>query len=227
MKGAPRQRRAPIHVASRHQGPDPGGGHRLAVDLDKRHHPGLELGAGGEHLWIALRPGAEAEVLPDRDPLGPEPLDQDPLDEALGRHGCELAIKGDDDQLAHPQSLDHVALHREWHDQLRQRRRVEDFQGVGIEGEDRVGGVDHLPVAQVDAVEGADRDVAGAQLRVGQSGDLDAHRSTGLGDQLGDAVQSQLLTGVLDLEGADRGATQRGAEGVLQRLEQGSNVGPG
>ena len=48
---------------------------------------------------------------------------------------------------------------------------------VRVEGEDGVGVVDHRLVAEVDAVEGADRDVARARLGVGQRGDLDAHRS--------------------------------------------------
>ena len=43
MNGAPRQRIAPLHVAGGDQGPDPGRGDGLAVDLDQRHDPGLEL----------------------------------------------------------------------------------------------------------------------------------------------------------------------------------------
>ena len=77
-------------------------------------------------------------------------------------------VEGDHDQLVDAEALDHVALDPEGHDQLRQRRRVEDLQRVGIEGEHGVGAVDHRLVAAVDAVEGADRDVARPRLGVGQ-----------------------------------------------------------
>ena len=85
----------------------------------------------------------------------------------------ELAVERDHDQLLDPEAFDHVALDRERHDQLRQRRRVQDLERVGVEGEDRVGALDHRLVAAVDAVEGPDRDVARARLRVGQRGDVD------------------------------------------------------
>ena len=98
----------------------------------------------------------------------PSRLDQDVLDEVLGGTGGELLVEGDHDQLAHAEPLDHVALDREGHDQLRQRRRVEDLERVRVEGEHRVGALDHRLVAAVDAVEGADRDVARARLGVGQ-----------------------------------------------------------
>ena len=84
----------------------------------------------------------------------------------------ELLVEGDHDQLLDAEALDHVALDPEGHDQLRQRRRVEDLERVGIEGEHGVGALDHGLVAAVDAVEGPDRDVARPRLGVGQRGDL-------------------------------------------------------
>ena len=80
--------------------------------------------------------------------------------------------KGITTSSSHPQPLDHVALDAERHDQLRQRRRMQDLQRVRVEGEHRVGPLDHRLVAPVDAVEGPDRDLAGARLGVGQRGDL-------------------------------------------------------
>ena len=77
-------------------------------------------------------------------------------------------VEGDHDQLAHAEPLDHVALDPEGHDQLRQRRRVEDLERMRVEGEDGVGALDHRLVAEVDAVEGADRDLARPRLGVGQ-----------------------------------------------------------
>src|ERR1700733_3688132 len=166
-----------LHVAGGNQGSDPGRGDRLAVDLDQRHDPSLELRPRSQHRRVPLRLRPEAEVLADRDLGGAEPLDQDVLDEVLGVALGELAVEGDYDQLLDPEPLDHVALDGERHDQLRQRRRVQDLERVRVEGEDGVGIVDHRLMAKVDAVEGADRDVAGARLGVGERGDLDAHRS--------------------------------------------------
>ena len=154
-----------LHVAGRDQGPDPGRGDGLAVDLDQRHDPGLELRVRFQHRRVAFGFGAEAEVLADRDLLGAELLEQDVLDEVLGAALGELLVEGDDDQLLDPEAVDHVALDREGHDQLRQRRRVQDLERVRVEGEDGVGALDHRLVAEVDAVEGADRDVARAAAR--------------------------------------------------------------
>ena len=70
MNGAPEAVPRALHVAGRDQGPDPGRGDGLAVDLDQRHDPGLELRVGGQHLRVAFGLGAEAEVLADRDLLG-------------------------------------------------------------------------------------------------------------------------------------------------------------
>ena len=88
-----------LHLPGGDQGPDPGRGDRLAVDLDQRHDAGLELLALGEHLRVALRLGAEAEVLPDRDRFRAEPLDQHLLDELLGGDRRELLVEGDHDEL--------------------------------------------------------------------------------------------------------------------------------
>ncbi len=63
---------------------------------------------------------------------------------------------------------------------------------MGIEGEDRVGVVDHRLVAAMDAVEGADRDVAGARLGVGQQGDREAHRSASAAAGTSSATCSRL-----------------------------------
>ena len=45
---------------------------------------------------------------------------------------------------------------------------MQDLQRVGVEGEDGVGSLDHRLVAPVDAVEGADRDLARPRLGIGQ-----------------------------------------------------------
>ena len=118
-----------------------------------------------QHRRVAFGFGAEAEVLADRDLLGVELLEQDVRDEVLGALLGELLVEGDDDQLLDAEAFDHVALDLEGHDQFRRRRRVQDFERVRVEGEDGVGALDHRLVAEVDAVEGADRDVARAAAR--------------------------------------------------------------
>jgi hypothetical protein len=167
-----------LHLPGGHQRADPSRGDGLAVDLDQRHHPGLELRAGGEHLGVPLGPGTEAEVLPHRHPAGAEAVEQDLLDEPVGGDGGELTVEGDHHQFRDPEPLDHIALHLEGHDQLRGCLRMDHRQRVRPEGEDGVGVVDHRAVAAVDAVEDADRDVAILRGGVGELGDLDAHWRT-------------------------------------------------
>ena len=90
------------------------------------------------------------------------------VDEVLSGDLRELLVEGDDDQLLDPEAVDHVALDLERHDQLRGRLGVDHRQRMGVEGQDGVGVVDHRLVAEVDAVEGPDRDVPVAGLGVGQ-----------------------------------------------------------
>ncbi len=63
----------------------------------------------------------------------------------------------------------------EAHDQLRRGLGVDDLHRVRLEGEDGVGALDHLAMADVNAVEGADRDLARPRLRVGELGHLHRH----------------------------------------------------
>ena len=175
--GAPEAAHRALDVARGDQGPDPGRRDGLAVDLDERLDPGLELGVRAQHLRVALRPRAEAEVLADRDGRGPQRLDQDARAELLRLDPAELLIERDDHQLRDAEPLDHVALDLERHDQLRRRLGVDDAERVRLEGQDGVGALDHLAVADVHAVEGADRDPSRARLGLVQRGDGDAHRT--------------------------------------------------
>ena len=178
MNGAPRQWRAPSMSPA---------ATRARIRVEETVSPSTSTSGttrvsnsarARQHLRVALRLGAEAEVLADRD-LASAPsrsIRTCSMKSSALRLG-ELLVEGDHDQLLDPEAVDHVALDREGHDQLRQRRRVQDLERVRVEGEHGVGVVDHRLVAEVDAVEGADRDVARARLGVGQRGDLDAHRS--------------------------------------------------
>ena len=87
--------------------------------------------------------------------------DQDPRAEVLGLDRLEALVEGDHDQLGDPQPLDHVALDLERHDQLRRGLRVDDAERMRLEGEHGVGALDHRTMADVDAVEGPDRDPGG------------------------------------------------------------------
>ena len=98
-----------------------------------------------------------------------------------------------------------------------------------VEGEDGVGALDHRLVAEVDAVEGPDRDRARARLGVRQGCDLDAHRSASATAGTSSATRSTASSAarLLDPERADRGAAQVRAVGVAEGLDQGADVGPG
>src|SRR6185312_15771698 len=161
-----------LHVAGFDLGADPRGGDDLAVDLDQLLHPGLELRVRLQHRRVAFRLGAEVEVLADGDAAGAQLLDQGVLDELLRGPVRELLVEVDDDQLPDAEAVDHVALHLEGVDQLRRRLWIQDLERVRLEGQHGVGARYHRPVAEVDAVEGADRDVAGARLYLLQRGDL-------------------------------------------------------
>ena len=113
-------------------------------------------------LGGALRALAEAEVLADRHVLGAEPADQHVLDELLGALLGEPAVERDHHQLLDAEPGDQVALDRERVEQLGRRLRVDHRQRVRVEGQHRVAAADHLAVAEVHAVEGADRDAARA-----------------------------------------------------------------
>src|SRR5919106_490191 len=99
-----------VHFTRGDQRPDPARGNGLAVHLDKGDDASLELIPLGEHLGRALRLRAETEVLAHRDLLGAEPADQDPGDELLRRDLHELLVEVDDDELIHPQTVDHVLV---------------------------------------------------------------------------------------------------------------------
>ena len=81
-----------------------------------------------------------------------------------------------------PRPGDQVGLGGQRRDQLRRLVRRDDRARVRLEGQDGVRAAHHLAVAEVDAVELADGDVARAGLRIGEPGDLHQPRkpTTGL-----------------------------------------------
>ena len=174
MKGAPRQRRAssisPAATRARIRVEETVSPSTSTSGTTRVSNSSRAASIFGSPLALAPK----RKFSPTETCSAPSLLDQDLLDEFLGAALGELLVEGDHDQLLDAEPLDHVALDPEGHDQLRQRRRVQDLERVGVEGEHGVGVVDHRLVAEVDAVEGPDRDVARARLGVGQRGDLDA-----------------------------------------------------
>ena len=171
-----------LHLARLDQRADVRRGDDLAVDLDEVDHAGLERLLGAQQRDVALGAVAEAEVLPHAHPLGAEPPDQHVVDEVLRRAARERAVERDHDELAHAQPGDQVGLRVQRRDQLRRRVGRHDRARVRLERQHGVGAADHLAVAQVHAVELADRDVARPGFDVGEPCDLHQPRkpTTGL-----------------------------------------------
>src|SRR5919108_4470980 len=171
------------HVTCQNEPTNVARGDRLAGPLHERHHPRLELRPGAEELGRALRALAEAEVLAHGHALCAEPAGQHVDGELLRAERRELAVERDHDELLDAETGDQVALDVERRDQLGGRLRVQDRERMGLECEDRVAAADDLAVAQMDAVEGADRDVArtGAGLDLGKLGDLHRGANTTTG----------------------------------------------
>ena len=79
----------------------------------------------------------------------------------------EAVVERDHDELVDAERGDQLGLGVEAGQQLRRRLGPDDLQRVRLEREHRVAAADHLAVAEVDAVEFADRDPTGARLDVG------------------------------------------------------------
>ena len=154
-------------LAREHQPADVARGDDLAVDLDQRHHPRLEAPIGGEHLGVARRAVPETEVLAHRHARRLQALHQNVVDELFGGLVRKAAIERDHDQIVHTQPADQVGLGIEAGEEFRSSLGPDDLQRVRLEREHGVGTRDHLSVAEVNAVEFADRDPAGARLYVG------------------------------------------------------------
>ncbi len=122
--------------------------------------------SASEHLGVARGPVPEAEVLPDRDPRRPQPLDEDVVDELLRALAGKALVERDHHQLLDPERGDPLGLGVEAGQQLRSRLRPDHAQRVGLERQHRVAAGDHLAVAEMDAVELADRDPARARGNV-------------------------------------------------------------
>jgi hypothetical protein len=99
------------------------------------------------------------------------------VDELLRAPGGELGIEGHDHQLLHAEPPDQLRLDLQAGEQLGGRLGPDHGQRVGLEGEDGVAAGDHLPVAEMDAVELTYSQPAGTGLDVGQAGDLHAREA--------------------------------------------------
>ena len=72
-------------LAGEHQASDMTGGDDLSVHLEQRVHDGVKARIRGEQPRVALRLVAEAKVLADRHPRGPERAHQHISHELIGR----------------------------------------------------------------------------------------------------------------------------------------------
>ena len=101
----------------------------------------------------------------------------------LGALLGEAAVERDHHQLLDPSPAIRSRLTGNGVEQLGRRLRVDHRERVRVEGQHRVDAADHLAVAEVHAVEGADGDLARARagLDVGELGDLHAGSNTTTG----------------------------------------------
>ncbi len=90
---------------------------------------------------------------------------------SCGRLRREALVERDQDELLDAELGDQLGLDVEAGEELRRRLGPHDPQRMGLEREHRVVAVDHLAVAEVDAVELADRDPPGPRLGVLEGGD--------------------------------------------------------
>ena len=175
LEGRPQQAVGGGHVARQHEAADVARGDDLAVDLQQRMDVCGEALVGGEHARVALCLVAEAEVLADRYLPGLKRAHEHLVHELGRRATGEGGVEGDHDQLAHAQGGDQLGLALGPREQLGRVARGNHGNGVRLEGEHALGGVDHLPVAQVDPVEGAHRHAGSlAALHLRQGNDLHA-----------------------------------------------------
>ena len=165
-----------LDVAGGDQRADPGRGDGLAVDLDQRHDARSRTRRGAEHLGVALRLAPKRKFSPTETRLAPEPLDQDPLQNSSASIVENSLSNGITTSSETPSPSITSRLISNGMISFGAASGWITRERMRLEGEHRVGALDHLPVADVDAVEGADRDLRGRLLGVGQGCDLDAHR---------------------------------------------------
>src|SRR5579872_6503233 len=164
-KGGAEEAAGHIDLAGEDEPPDMARGDHLAVDLDQVDDASLEAAVRGQEVRVAAGAVAEAEVLADRDVGGAQLANEDVVDEGLGALMREALIERDHDELLHTQGLDQLGLGVEARQELGRGLGAHDAQRVRLEGQDGVVSADHLAVAEVHAVELADRDPA--RTRVG------------------------------------------------------------
>ena len=170
LEGRAEEVRGLIDLAGRHQAADVAGGDDLAVHLQQRLHDGLEALVGRQQARVALRAVPEAEVLPDRHPHRAERLHQHVVDELARAALCEAWSKGITISSCTPSAAISSAFISRGVSSLGACWGATTAHGVRFEGEHAVRAFDHLAVAEVHAVEGADRDLALAALHARAGG---------------------------------------------------------
>ena len=153
-------------------------GHGLALDLDERHDARLELRARASRSGSPFAPLPKRKFSPTETCVAPSCSISTSWTNSSADFDGEVAVERDRDELVHAEPGDQVALDRGRVEQLRQRLRRDDAERMRVEREHRVAAPDYLAVAEVDAVERPDRDLARARLGVRQRRDLHGANTT-------------------------------------------------
>ena len=235
MNGAPRQRWRP---PCRPRRPRPGSGSRRPSR--RRPRPAARRGSRTPRARRASR-GRPCALAPKRK-FSPTETRSAPSRSTstrsmklLGRQlGRTPRRRGSRPAPATPSPSITSRLMVERHDQLRQRRGMQDLERVRVEGEHGVGVVDHRRWPRWTPSKVPIATWRGARLGVGQRGDLDlAHRPpTSAAPPLRAGTRAPRPGSQVELarrrprrERADRGAPQLRAVGVAEGLDQGADVG--
>ena len=201
--GPPEELGRLLHLPRRHQAADLAGRDRLPRHLHQRHHARLELVVGAQELrGRPSRPCRSGSSRPPTRARRPAARSAPRCTKSSALCSEKPRSKGITTSSLHPQPGDQVALDRErCASSFGRGLGVDHRQRVRIEGEHGVAAADHLAVAEVHAVEGADGDAAraGAGLDVGEQADLHAGANTTTGwssSSRGSAIAEQLAVGL-------------------------------
>ena len=162
-----------VHLAGRNQAADLGRGDALPLGLHHRHDPGLELVVGGQELGSPLRLGPKRKFSPTDTRSAPSWPISTSWTNCSALREANSSSNGITTSSSTPSPPIRSRLMLNVVEQLGQRLGVGDRHRVRVEGQHGVAAPDDLPVAEVDAVEGADGDLARpglARARTGRSG---------------------------------------------------------
>ena len=150
----------------------------LVADVHRLDHVHVESAEGAQapqRLHVPAPPSAESVIVPDHQLAHLAAVEQDPIDELLGAQPREPPVEPDEEHVIERQLRQDLAPLGIGREERRRRLRVHDLERMGLEGHQNAGAprrvgparnlAQHRLVAQVDAVERADRHGAPARER--------------------------------------------------------------